>query len=398
MISFLNKGSGGGSSKANIFIQNTEPETKEGIWFKKASSSYDKLITADTISSTPYFEVGPTQLYNHNESAPVAVGTDIYMFSGNGGGAYKCEKIDTVNNTATPLPDINEQGYYSWNTVYVPDLNIIRLEAGVVYKNFDLISQAVTSTGSRSTSFTGKYDVKQILPLIDNNLYYIKSNSDVNIFNFSTENIITKTGISLNFFTPYMIQPKNSNDIYCFNVRYGEQIQADSNYKYNTVTNTYQKIAPIPDAKMALRNIAELNGKIHIFGVRPAPTSISVDMTQHYIYDIGTDTWSVGTPITTTINQCSGAVTIGDTIYLTNAGDNYQSILKYREPIINFEANSVVLQNGSTYKTALLTQPANAQGRVTTSFANAYMTDSSGNLITTDEKYYGNGTSWVEIV
>ena len=50
MIRFLNKGSGGGSSKANIFIQNTEPETKEGIWFKKASSSYDKLITADTIS------------------------------------------------------------------------------------------------------------------------------------------------------------------------------------------------------------------------------------------------------------------------------------------------------------------------------------------------------------
>lgn len=79
MISFLNKGSGGGSSKANIFIQEAEPETKEGIWFKKTAGTYNKLITADTIFSEPYFEIGPTQLYQHMEVPSIAVGTDIYI-------------------------------------------------------------------------------------------------------------------------------------------------------------------------------------------------------------------------------------------------------------------------------------------------------------------------------
>ena len=397
MIRFLNTGSGGGSSKANIFIQDTEPEIKEGIWFKKTAGTYDKLITADTISSEPYFELGPTQLYMHNETAPVAVGTDIYLFGGSNSD-YKCEKINTINNIATALPDINESGYTSWNTVYVPSRGIIRLEAGTMYKNFGLSSQAVVSSGSRSASFTGQYDRKQNLPLLDNDLYFINQNSNINIYNFSTENITTKTGISVGaYFLPYIIQKQNSNYIYCFNTSYGGQTNNDSNYKYDILTNTYQKIAPLPDGKMALQNIAYLNDKIHIFGIRLFSTSADVDVTQHYIYNTDTDTWDIGIPITTKITQTSKAVTIGDTIYITNAGANNLTILKYREPMINFEPNSVVLQNGNTYKTALLTQPDNTQGRVTTSFNNAYMTDNSGNLITTDEKYYGNGTEWIAI-
>lgn len=52
-ISFINKGgSGGGSSsniKPNVFMQDTEPETKEGIWIK-ANKQFNKIYLAKNLS------------------------------------------------------------------------------------------------------------------------------------------------------------------------------------------------------------------------------------------------------------------------------------------------------------------------------------------------------------
>lgn len=390
MISFLNKGSGGGSSKANVFIQEAEPETKEGIWFKKTAGIYNKLITADTISSEPYFEIGPTQLYQHYEVPSIAVGTDIYMFSDATTDSNKAEKYNTITDTCSNLAEYNPTsdelsngGSLFWDE----SLNAIGIINNKDYTHYMLDTNIYANSGSVNSQFT--WYNRMLLPNLNNNIYNAAT-SALLILNNINKNV-TRVAIPVTGYVGSWHTILKGNSIYLFPCDSYNMLKA---YRYDIDTNSFTELASMPYG--TLKSVAELNNNIHIFGIKDSENYPQYN--KHYIYNINTDTWTEAPDLSTPVTLYSRAVTINDTIYITSADANAKTILKYREPSISFEPNSVVLHNGSTYKTALLTQPDNAQGRVTTSFANAYMTDSSGNLITTDEKYYGNGTSWVEIV
>lgn len=389
MISFLNKGSGTGASKANVFIQEAEPETKEGIWFKKASSSYDKLITADTISSTPYFEVGPTQLYQHKEVPSIAVGTDIYMFSDATTASNKAEKYNTITDTCSNLAEYNPTsdklsngGSLFWDE----SLNAIGIINNKDYTHYMLDTNIYDNNGSVNSQFT--WYSHMLLPNFNNNIYNAAA-STLLILNNINKNV-TRVAIPVTDYYSGWHTILKGNSIYLFPCDSYNMLKT---YRYDIDTNSFTELASMPYG--TLKSVAELNNNIHIFGIKDSGNYPQYN--KHYIYNINTDTWTEAPDLSTPVTLFSRAVTINDTIYITSADANAKTILKYREPSISFEPNSVVLQNGSTYKTALLTQPANVQGRVTTSFDKAYMTDSSGNLITTDEKYYGNGTEWIAI-
>lgn len=389
MISFLNKGSGGGSSKANVFIQEAEPETKEGIWFKKTAGTYNKLITADTISSEPYFEIGPTQLYQHKEVPSIAVGTDIYMFSGVTTDSNKAEKYNTITDTCSNLAEYNPTsdelangGSLFWDE----SLNAIGIINNKDYTHYMLDTNIYDNSGSVNSQFT--WYSHMLLPNFNNNIYNAAA-SALLILNNINKNV-TKVAIPVTGYYSGWHTILKGNSIYLFPCDSYNMLKT---YRYDIDTNSFTELASMPYG--TLKSVAELNNNIHIFGIKDSGNYPQYN--KHYIYNINTDTWTEAPDLSTPVTLYSRAVTINDTIYITSADANAKTILKYREPSISFEPNSVVLQNGSTYKTALLTQPANVQGRVTTSFDKAYMTDSSGNLITTDERYYGNGTEWIAI-
>lgn len=389
MISFLNKGSGGGSSKANVFIQEAEPETKEGIWFKKTAGTYNKLITADTISSEPYFEIGPTQLYQHMEVPSIAVGTDIYMFSGVTTASNKAEKYNTITDTCSNLAEYNPTsdelangGSLFWDE----SLNAIGIINNKDYTHYMLDTNIYDNSGSVNSQFT--WYSHMLLPNFNNNIYNAAA-SALLILNNINKNV-TRVAIPVTDYYSSWHTILKGNSIYLFPCDSYNMLKT---YRYDIDTNSFTELASMPYG--TLKSVAELNNNIHIFGIKDSGNYPQYN--KHYIYNINTDTWTEAPDLSTPVTLFSRAVTINDTIYITSADANAKTILKYREPSISFEPNSVVLQNGSTYKTALLTQPANVQGRVTTSFDKAYMTDSSGNLITTDEKYYGNGTEWIAI-
>ena len=90
-------------------------------------------------------------------------------------------------------------------------------------------------------------------------------------------------------------------------------------------------------------------------------------------------------------------VVVDNTIYVTTTEAPHNIISIGFGGDVSFDPNSVVIQNGNTYSTALLTQPANTEGKLVTPFKNIYTTDNAGEIITTEEKYYGNGTDWVLI-
>lgn len=389
MISFLNKGSGTGASKANVFIQEAEPETKEGIWFKKTAGTYNKLITADTISSEPYFEIGPTQLYQHMEVPSIAVGTDIYMFSGVTTASKKAEKYNTITDTCSNLAEYNPTsdelangGSLFWDE----SLNAIGIINNKDYTHYMLDTNIYDNNGSVNSQFT--WYSHMLLPNFNNNIYNAAA-SALLILNNINKNV-TRVAIPVTDYYSGWHTILKGNSIYLFPCDSYNMLKT---YRYDIDTNSFTELASMPYG--TLKSVAELNNNIHIFGIKDSGNYPQYN--KHYIYNINTDTWTEAPDLSTPVTLFSRAVTINDTIYITSADANAKTILKYREPSISFEPNSVVLQNGSTYKTALLTQPANVQGRVTTSFDKAYMTDSSGNLITTDEKYYGNGTEWIAI-
>lgn len=381
MISFLNKAGGGG--KPNIFIQEDEPTIKDGIWFKKAKSNYNKLIVTDSLTATPYFELLGKQLYDHSISAPIAIGNDIYMFGAYSTPGTKVEKYNVVTKEFTALPDIEFSEEIS--TFYLGD-NIIRIEGYKKNCDFNIAMGTMSPMNTRDTAFS---DNANALVYKDGKAHDFDMMNHY-ILDVATNTVSDTTGAPVRI-VPTQIWEEGSDEIYLINCYTGS---ADANYKYKISTNTYTKLAAMPDGCEALGAASLLNGKIHVFGTQGPAT----DRTAHYVYDIVSDTWSKG--LENVYGNGNGrAVTIGNSIYITqsSADTSYNHILKYTEPVVNFDPNSVVIQNGNTYSTALLTQPANTEGKLVTKFNNIYTTDNAGEIITTEEKYYGNGTDWVLI-
>lgn len=155
----INLPSGGGGAEPNIFIQDEEPNIKEGLWIKSADIQVDKTVVDENVfvaeewmdttligkidettntqamscavvgnclyangkstsSATPMYKVNLTDYTVESLGTPsvavagkipIVVGTDIY-YVGNNTGSLTAQrwytvKYDTVNNTYTKLTD-----------------------------------------------------------------------------------------------------------------------------------------------------------------------------------------------------------------------------------------------------------------------------------------------------
>lgn len=395
MISFLNKGSGGGSSssKANIFIQDTEPETKEGIWFKKTAGTYDKLITADTISRD--MSASTNTVFSTNVAGMSVQSYDKYLYLlDTNNSIYTGIRYDTETNTEiynyTNGPASTAQCsaiigakiyYFNYSQTALFDNIINCYEYDITNNTWETYS---TSSSTLDISCQGTMAVA-----VGTKIYLISgqtsgNSKQINIFDTSSKKW-TKQDNKLPFSCYHGTATAVGTKIYIFGA--ADTANQTSRQVYDTETNTVSTYNDIPFN--SYKDSAVSNGtQIYI-----------IHGNSLYLFNTITETYENLGTISVTFEAPDAknkSIIIDNVIYLISPANNLTKIIL---PItLDFTANSVVLQNGSTYKTALLTQPANAQGRVTTSFANAYMTDSSGNLITTDEKYYGNGTSWVKII
>lgn len=383
MISFLNRGSGGGSSKANIFIQNTEPETKEGIWFKKTSSSYDKLITADTISSRINEALLTKTINNFYDANIPVIGNELYFF-GRASGSTTSSKYNVITGEETSITNLS---VYRCRPLFAVGTNIYLFEGmgAMDFKVYDTLTNAYSTKASLPEFYYGNGNAV----LYNNEIYLFGFFTNSNLPKAYKYNIENNTWSAL---AEPPITADTSNMTVLVNI-VGDNVYifyGTSAYKYNIADNSYTSLTSVPvNTKYAIS--FTMNSIIYIVGGESKNNSF-------ISYDVTTDTYTTLNDLTYTVER-AGAAIIGNTVYIVGmVNTSIGQMMSLTFISVNFEANSVVLHNGSTYKTALLTQPDNVQGRVTTSFTNAYMTDSSGNLITTDEKYYGNGTSWVEIV
>jgi hypothetical protein len=101
---------GGEGSSLNVFAQDAEPATKDGIWINTSNMAdfeYDDI----EITNTDYYDTSNvfTSLtkipYSFYYGSAVAIGTDIYLLGGSGSNT-KAYKYDTITGTYTQLTNI----------------------------------------------------------------------------------------------------------------------------------------------------------------------------------------------------------------------------------------------------------------------------------------------------
>ena len=134
MIQFL-KGKDSSPVEPNIFVQETEPEIKEGIWLK-TNKTFNKIIVNDDISGeiiTQKVTYSSVIMSSFSRGRSLFVGTDVYLTSYN----KLFSKIDTVTKDienitmsltgqATSMFEKNGIIYMieHWNTCQVYKYNI----------------------------------------------------------------------------------------------------------------------------------------------------------------------------------------------------------------------------------------------------------------------------------
>lgn len=166
-----------------------------------------------------------------------------------------------------------------------------------------------------------------------------------------------------------------------------------ASYKYDTLTDTYTKIANLP-YYFSYGGVAVSSGtNIYLFG----GSSDRTNGQDAYRYDTLTDTYTKISNIPYKFTDYGGAVPVGDSkIYLFGGRSNPTKIQSLDIITVDFDDNSLVVQNGTDYKTQLYTNNK-VDGRVLNYFANVYTYTDANGLQQIYNTYYGDGTSWVQI-
>lgn len=380
MISFLNKA--GGAGKPNIFIQEDEPAIKDGIWFKKAKSNYNKLIVADAISASISEKLLSKKISGfYWENTPV-VDNEIYFF-GRSSGETTSTKYNIVTGEETAIAS---PSFWKCRPLVAIGTDIY-LFVGSGAMGFSVYNTLTDTYSTKNTTPEWYYGGGNAV-LYNNEIYlfgFFGSNNLAKAYRYNPED---NTWYSLA--TP-PITVADSNNTFLTNI-IGDNVYiyyGTSAYKYDIINNTYTELTAVPvDTKLATSFV--VNSTIYIVGGSSKSNSC-------ISYDISADTYTVLDDLINTVTY-GGAAVINNTVYITGAVNNTTgNMLSLTFISVSFAPNSVVIHNGNTYSTALLTQPANTEGKLVTKFNNIYTTDNAGELITTEEKYYGNGTEWVLI-
>ena len=380
-------------SSMNIFVQEEEPEIKNGIWvqasrtmehieideniyiegqwgqdeqYGKLPSDYKEINNHVTAIGTDIYIVsdsdvfkydtltnGITSLssmkYNSNQSCITSVGSTIYMFGGySGREKYAC-KYDTLNDTSEYISNVPA----------------------------DITKGSAISIGTDiylfCNSISYKYDTITDEYTLLNKIPYTFSNG-----------ALAHIG----------------NEIYLIGGQYNSQFWYPKMYKYNIDNNSFTKLTDIP-YNFDSGGVVVIGTDIYIFG---NCTDYRTETTENaYKYDTLTDTY---TPITNIPYKTKnvGVAMVGNNIYLLGGSvlkDNnyvYNVIQVFSLVSKEYTENTLVISQGKYktvgYEVCLFTNKL-MESKPIYPFVDAWFY--SDHLETDLPTYYGNGSEWVKI-
>lgn len=391
-ISFINKASSGGSIKPNIFIQETEPETKEGIWVK-ANKKLDKVIIeknrfypgdlkySGTNSSGIAFKQIPYQFYY---GSVAAVGTNVFLFGGASSRTsnYKYDLQANTFESKTSIPiRFNSSSVVAISTdIYIIGSAYNGADFYKLYK-YDTLTDTYTQLSDMPISASAQNQAVAI---------------GTDIYLYDTYQKLYKYDTLLDSYEevgelPYLYRAKAvaiGTDIYL--------ISDNKLYKYDTITNTYVENtlpAGFPTNLVAGALLA-IDTNIYILGGGDSNNISKYKFV--YKYDTVKNTCVELSDMPNNFGAGAGVV-IDNVIYLFGGNSTKSVVQSYKETENMYTENNALIlyEEEDKYSTQLFTSDLFSD-RVLYNFNDvAYHTIESG-IDSTLPTYYGTGTEWVK--
>lgn len=376
--------------KPNIFMQETEPVKKEGIWFK-SNKPVDHIIM-----DTNIIEGGNWDTINEYPDIPFnfsgqlhacTIDNIIYLFDEYSKKAYK---FDTDSKTFTEITDdlssfITVLEYCNFCAVN-KNIYVLRKERNsynIIYK-YDTETGTCTTVYSKNSGWSYYYhDVVAVGTNIFIFDYY------ENVYKFDTiNNTLTKLNATNPITKPDQFKCISIDEyIYIFG-GYDSGICTYA-YKFNTVTNEFTKLTDMPYGGYNL-GITNIGNDIYLFGLNNTGKDV-------YKYNIIDNTYTSVGEVSDIINS-SYAVNINDSKIFVLGGTNTSR--KIRVYVLNnkdYDNNSIIVWSGNNkYMTQLYTSD-NIVGRLLFGFYKAYYYTTANKLDASLPLYYGNGKEWIKI-
>ena len=399
----------GGGVGLNVFTQETEPETKEGVWIQTAnphqsvavgSTKYENSVGYDGVEWEKLYDGSFPYGYPSGYRVPLVVfDNKIYQLN-----AYNTDP--TVIN----IYDINTG---SWTQTFsniggYPRGGSISYSAAVVYKNeIHILGGVYRGTDTSYSKYHYKYDGTSWSNV--STLPYIFSGGCAIVYRNEIHILGSRDGSYSTCHYKYdgKSWSKVSTLPYGFYfgsaVVYNDEIHilgtmnsshSKDHYKYDGTS--WSKVSTLP-YNFYDGSAVVYHNEIHILGGRYAPES-----KYHYKFD-GTSWESV---TTLPYQFCDGgAVVYNDEIHIVNSSTSpYQFHYRIRGK------SAIESCNGT--KIAIYQNPSNAAGVYATNFISGvpitgennkfpfgfddvYYIDDSGN-VEESPTYYGNGTRWIK--
>ena len=371
-------GQNGGYNGLKIFVQQNEPNKKDGIWIKTNEQyKYDNVyFTNDYLSILNRYEEVSNIPYNFYIGSAVAKENKIYIL---GGGSERNNnyRYNVQSNTYTKLKDIPYEFYSGGTSVIVDSIHLL----SGYYNNSNKFHYRYDVQYNTYTKLTdAPYDIYDCSAIAkDNDIYILGGRYDY-IYKYDTVNN-EYIKLKQNFTDDSLMGGKAAlidNDIYLFG-------NGQKGYKYNILTNTFAEIERVPFDYIN-DTVVGINNNIFLLGSSYKSGSAYEYGKYNYKYDTLTNTYKKLEDIPYDFIEGS-TVAIGNDIYLLGGSSSMNNVYKYKTYLEN--KNIFIKNENDKLKT-------NLSNILKIYFSEIIIYD---NYEPKDYPiYYGNGTEWIEII
>ena len=247
-----------GGSTLNVFTQEDEPETKEGIWLQ-TSEKYDSVSLRDNPFETKL--TGRPQLsFDIMNNAGVLLGNYVYMFGGDVTSSTRSYvyKYDLTNNSYVKLSNMPFITAYKPAIAIGTDIYICGYYSSTnVFYKFDTITETYTRLANEpiSLEFSCLVNVGDYIYAIGgthmkNNMYkYSISNNTWTLMSSKLPELFSQT-------SGFVI----GTDIYLVSTCLAGYASTQHNYVFDTITETFRTLPSVsPEGFVVVATLVEDN-------------------------------------------------------------------------------------------------------------------------------------------
>lgn len=377
----------------NIFVKNTEPEIKDGFWFKNEEEikidsvigveHINELINSEEWESKENYNTLPYDGALGWECA--RVGDWIYLF-GTDAVPTQAYRYNYKENITEKLTDTPRNSQRCMVSAVGTDVYIIG--GGVNSQAFNDIYKYDTLTGTYTLC-------KGTLNLIDTLGASVTVGTDIYIFGGYAGTTINPSQKAYRYDTlkdatftlpdipsgfAYHRVVEYKGNIYLIGGMYGVKVV----YKYNIESQTYTRLTDLP-FDFNLGNVEKIGNKIYIFCNQFGCT-----------YDMDNDTYEMLSEGTNTIMHFASSLVFKDNAYkILIFGEGEVKVFNINLQIL--ENNSLIIIKDSLDKTTQLYNDPNLDGKLPISFKDAGIYSIEHGYILDTERHYGNDMEWIPI-